>query len=96
MVKIKKIGVLSSGKLCGVLYALIGLIAGAFISLFAIILSMFSSDTSEMFGPLFGVGAIIFLPILYGTLGFVSGLLTALLYNLVASWVGGLEIEISK
>jgi hypothetical protein len=29
-------------------------------------------------------------------MGFVMGLIMALLYNLVASWVGGLEVETEK
>lgn len=45
-------------------------------------------------GLLFGVGSVIFLPIFYGVLGFVFGLLTALLYNLVARFVGGIEVEV--
>jgi hypothetical protein len=43
---------------------------------------------------LFGVGSIIFLPIFYGILGFIGGLITAWTYNLVARFAGGLEIEL--
>jgi hypothetical protein len=43
---------------------------------------------------LFGVGFIIFLPIFYGILGFIGGLITAWTYNLVARFAGGLEIEL--
>jgi hypothetical protein len=97
MVKIKKIGILSLGKILGILYALLGLILGAFITLFALITPAFSSTSAPgMFGALFGVGAIILLPIFYGVMGFVMGLIMALLYNLVASWVGGLEVETEK
>ncbi len=45
------------------------------------------------FGGLFGVGAVIFLPIMYGVLGAIGGALTAVMYNVVAGMVGGLSIE---
>jgi hypothetical protein len=43
-----------------------------------------------------GAGAIIVLPLLYGFLGFISGIITAALFNLVASMVGGIKIELSQ
>ena len=45
-----------------------------------------------VFGVLFGVGSIILLPFLYGVLGLVGGLISALLYNLIARFVGGIEL----
>ncbi|MBI2107820.1 hypothetical protein HYT54_01725 [Candidatus Woesearchaeota archaeon] len=96
MVKIKKIGILSLGKIMGILYALMGLILGAILSLISLIGSALSSNGFGIFIGMFGIGAIIFLPIFYGVIGFVFGLITALLYNLVASWIGGLEIETEK
>lgn len=47
----------------------------------------------SQFGVLFGVGAIIIFPILYGALGFIFGLILGGLYNLLAGVVGGVEIE---
>jgi hypothetical protein len=55
------------------------------------------SDTQgseALFGVLFGVESIIFLPIFYGILGFICSLITARTYNLVARFAGGLEIEL--
>jgi hypothetical protein len=46
------------------------------------------------FGAGIGFLAIIFFPVLYGFMGFVAGILSALIYNLVAKWVGGIEIEL--
>lgn len=43
-----------------------------------------------------GVGAIIVFPLLYGFLGFIAGIIGAALFNLVASMVGGVEIELSE
>ena len=44
----------------------------------------------------FGVAAILILPILYGLLGFLGGMLTAALYNLVSGLAGGLEVDITQ
>jgi hypothetical protein len=42
-----------------------------------------------------GLGAIIFFPLIYGLVGGVFAAIGAAIYNLVAGWVGGLEVEIS-
>ena len=33
-------------------------------------------------------------PIFYGAMGFIFGVITAAIYNLVAQWIGGLEVEV--
>jgi hypothetical protein len=45
-------------------------------------------------GSIFGIGAIVIFPIMYGVLGVIGGVIMAALYNLVASITGGLEIEV--
>jgi hypothetical protein len=58
---------------------------------------MASSESSDAFaGLLFGFGAVIFLPIFYGILGFIFGLIGALLYNGIARLIGGIEIELEE
>ena len=42
----------------------------------------------------FGIGFALLLPLFYGLLGFVFTALGCIIYNLVAGWVGGIEIEI--
>jgi hypothetical protein len=75
---IRRGGVLSLGKVLGVLYALLGLIVGALfaiVSLLGAAVGVANSQSSDAFaGLLFGVGSVIFLPIFYGILGFVFGL----------------------
>jgi len=101
---IRKIGVLSSGKVSGALYALFGLLLGAFFALFSLIgagAMMTARDETGagrmggMLGAMFGVGAIILFPLLYGIVGFIGGVLTAFLYNLVAGFVGGIEVDLA-
>ena len=45
-------------------------------------------------GAVFGVGAIVILPIVYGILGAIFGALTAAFYNLVAGMAGGLSLDV--
>jgi hypothetical protein len=45
-------------------------------------------------GVLFGVGAIVILPIFYGVIGCLGSALMAGLYNVVASAIGGVEIDV--
>ena len=58
----------------------------------------FSSDQSGTASGfpifLFGGGAILFLPVLYGVLGFLSGALMAWLYNVVAGHFGGIDMQV--
>jgi hypothetical protein len=92
---IKRIGPVSLAKVCGTLYAIVGVFIGGIFSLVALAGSAMSDTSSGAgFGALLGAGAFLIFPILYGGLGFVTTLLGAWLYNLVAGWVGGVEMEL--
>lgn len=94
---VNRVGPVSAAKIAGTLYALLGLIFGAFISLAAMAGAMGgAADTGQgaLFGAIFGVGAIVLIPLFYGLLGFIGTLIMALLYNAVASMVGGVEVDV--
>jgi hypothetical protein len=101
MMTITRVGPLSAAKVAGVLYVLIGLVIGAFVSLFAMAAGGMAAaagggdnGAAAAFGSvLFGVGAIVILPIFYGCIGFFATLIMAALFNVVAGMVGGVEIE---
>jgi hypothetical protein len=100
MTAIRRFGVFSVGKVMGMVYALIGLIAGAIFALISLFGAAVGASLAEdaggaLPGAIFGVGAIIFLPILYGLIGFIGGLIVAAIYNLVAGITGGVEVELS-
>jgi hypothetical protein len=94
---INRVNPLSVAKLAGMLYTILGLIFGAIISLVALAGGMAgnSDEPGAAMGAIFGVGAVILLPILYGGLGFVMTLLMAALYNMTARIVGGVQIDVS-
>jgi len=92
---IRRVNPLSLAKVSAMLYALLGLIFGAIFSLISVVGSAFiPRQGGAGMGMLFGVGAIVALPIFYGAVGFVMSLIGAALYNLIAGWVGGVEIEV--
>jgi hypothetical protein len=90
--QIKRIAPQSLGRIVGVTYAILGLIGGLFFSLISIATQ--SQAGSPPMPIFFGVGAVVFLPILYGLVGFIGGLFVAWLYNIVAERIGGIEIDI--
>lgn len=57
---------------------------------------MSDGELGALGGLFFGVGAVIFLPLFYGVLGFVAGLISAFAYNVIAGAFGGLELEIEE
>jgi hypothetical protein len=96
---IRHIGVWSVSRLAGALYAAMGLLVGAVIALVAMLGGMAGAMNNSggsfppAFGALFGVGAIIFLPVCYGLLGLVVGAITTALYNLFAGMFGGIQLD---
>jgi len=83
---IRRFSVGQSAKFLGVLYFMFGLI---FIP-FVLLLELFGPQGAGGFGMVFAVA----MPIMYGVFGFIGGALGAVLYNLVAGWVGGIEVEL--
>lgn len=99
--EVKRFGVLSVGKVTAVLYAFLRFVLGAINALVFMAISSFGASSPEaskmMFGGLFfGVGSLLFLPILYGVLGAIFAMLSALLYNGVARLVGGIEVDLEQ
>ena len=92
---IKRIGPLSCAKIAGTLYLFLGLVIGGAISLIAMA-GGFTTGAPHIpgMGAIIGVGSIIFFPLMYGCLGFVTALIGAWLYNLMAGFVGGLQIDV--
>lgn len=93
---INRIGAFSLAKISGTLYAIIGLIVGGLFSLIAMAGAMATGgEDGSMFGAMFGVGAIVLFPIIYGCMGFIASLIGAWLYNVLAGMVGGVELDVT-
>ncbi len=96
---VRRIGVLSLGKVMGSIYAVLGLVIGAIFSIVSLLGSVIGSIAAEsgepLLGILFGVGAIVIFPIFYGLIAFLMGMLIAAVYNFAARFTGGLEVELA-
>lgn len=89
-----KIGVLSLGKIFGAVYAVIGLILGVIITLTSLGMDSMMGTEGAFAGMQLGAGAIIIFPIIYGIMGFIGGIISAFIFNLVTRFTGGLEVEV--
>lgn len=100
MAVIKRINPVSFAKLEGILGAIIGLIAGIILAVFGSLIGSLAPQVGGIGAPRigaeFGIASIIILPIMYGIFGFIGGLVGGGLYNLVAKWVGGIEIDLEN
>ncbi|TWT50334.1 hypothetical protein Pla22_30760 [Rubripirellula amarantea] len=93
--KIKKLDPLSLGKMLGVMYAIIGLLIGGIFALMALVgAGANGGGDAVMGGAIAGIGSIFIFPILYGVMGFFGGLISALIYNVVSGFAGGVEMDI--
>jgi hypothetical protein len=96
---VRRIGAVSVAKMAGALYAIGGLLAGLMFSLVSLIIPAFIPEGqlgAPLFAIVFGVGAVVILPLLYGLVGFIMALIAALLYNALAGLIGGVQLELEN
>ncbi len=99
--KLKRVAPLQAGKMLAALYGLLSLVmVPIFLCFFAVAgLAARSHGGSSaplpmMFGM--GVGFLLFLPVLYAVMGFIFGVIGAFVYNLLAGWIGGFEVQFEE
>ena len=96
---VREIGVLSVGKVAGIVYACIGLIVGALVALVSVLggfagLVQDRAASAGFLAMFVGVGAVFVLPVFYGVLGSLVGMLVAVVYNVAARLVGGIQVTV--
>jgi hypothetical protein len=101
--QIKKLGVLSVAKMYAVLGFVMGLIIGIMYLIFGLIFGAMmmgmagrNGAAAGGFSVLWGIVGLIFFPIFYSIVSFVAGAIGALIYNLCAGFIGGIEIEVEN
>lgn len=101
-VMIKRVGVLSLAKIQAVVMAAIGVFVGVIYALMMLTFGavMMSQAGNSGIGAMAGGVAggllmIVIIPVFYAVLGFITGAISAFIYNLAAGVIGGLELELS-
>ena len=87
--RITHVSVFQAAKMLAVLYAIMGLF---FLPFFFLASRLAPSGNQFPFGGMF----LLLLPIIYGCIGFVFTAIGAAIYNLVAGWIGGIEVELGE
>ena len=103
LVVLTRIGPVSLAKFQGIVFALIGFIVGLIMGLASLVLgsllgSLGTSGSHSAIGIFGGLGlaAILVIPLLYGAIGFIAGLISAWIFNMIAKWIGGIELNINE
>lgn len=102
--RINKLGIFSFAKMQGVMGFVIGLIIGVIYGVIIIGYSLLGAslvgNDAKLAvgggGVVIGIVAMIGIPITYGILGFIGGAIGAVVYNIFAGLVGGVEIEVEN
>ncbi len=77
----------------GLTYGIFGLLFIPFVLIMTSFNAMMPAQARGGFMAM-GIGMAVAAPIFYAALGFVFGVIGAFIYNLIAGWVGGIEIEV--
>jgi len=92
MLRLKSVGVLSVAKISALVYAGMSLLIVPVFVIMAAVMSAMPRMPNQPPAFLFAIFALL-APFFYGAIGFVTGALGAFVYNLVAGWIGGIEME---
>jgi len=92
--KLKKLGILFFAKLLAVQMACAGLIAGVLYSVGGVLYELVTGTLNS--GTLLAFGALLGMPLVFAACGFIAGAVGAVLYNLAATWFGGIEVDLEQ
>ena len=97
MVRIRRFNVIKTANVVALMYVvLIAIFAIPFLLIFGI------AGVSTNGGPSVGAGLVgilvggVFVALLYGLLGWVFTAVGCVIYNVVAGWVGGIEVQVDR
>jgi hypothetical protein len=102
MKKIKKIKVLGYAKLQAIIMAFFGLalgilysFGGFFIDLFVSLDLVTTTETPGLsYGTVLAFGALVGMPAIFAAVGFLTGIVGALMFNWISKFFGGMNIDL--
>ena len=95
--ELKKVGILSLGKIAGLIGLVVGIIAVIILAIMQKILSSLVTAQLNM-QELYTLTwkTILIIPLYYAIIGFIWGVAIAFIYNLAAKYIGGIKLELKK
>ena len=95
MAKLRRVGVMFLAKLFGLVMAAFGLFAGVIYSFGGAVIDIVTTHSVNG-GTALAFLALVGMPAIFGTFGFVAGAVGAPIYNLSAGWFGGIRLDIQR
>ncbi|MBI3978642.1 MAG: hypothetical protein HY331_10710 [Chloroflexi bacterium] len=92
MQRIKSFGVLQTAKFAAVFYLLTTAVFLVPAAIIGTAIAILSGDERVVLFP----ALLLFAPLFYAAIGFVFVAVGCLIYNLIAQWVGGIEVEMEE
>ena len=101
--QVKRVGVFSYAKIMAVTMAAFGIIIGVIYGLIFMIVggAMMAGGSRDGAGAgasslVIGLVMMVAVPVFYGVIGFLAGAFGAVVYNVAAGFVGGIELELEN
>lgn len=88
--RVKKIGVLQTSVISAIIFFFLSLV----LVLPMLLITGIAGGFSDNMGFAFGGIIMIFMPIIYGIMGFLMTALWCWIYNVIAKRIGGIEVEL--
>lgn len=94
MAQIKSFGILQTAKFMAVMYFIMSCIFVIPMALFALTVGFSTGEQDGIVGSLLGGVGMLLIPIFYAIFGFIFVAIGCWVYNLVAGFVGGIEVDL--
>jgi len=91
--EIKEINVISAANILGVIQFAMGIFIGIMYFLISLGMPAEMFDAVPWMKYMFGVGSLVTMPIMTGLMGWLSGAVSSLIYNVVADRIGGIKLR---
>ena len=92
--RIRRIGILKAAMIGGIAYAIMTLLLVPFFLLLMLMPGAFDEMGRTSGDWMMAPALLLLAPLVYGAMGFIGTGLAAAVYNLIATMVGGLEVEL--
>jgi len=94
--EIKEINVISAANILGVVHFAMGIFIGVIYFLISLAMPAEMFEAVPWMRYMFGVGSLVIMPLASSVMGWISGAVSSLVYNLVAERIGGLKLRFAE